>query len=60
MEKIILSYLELLINSRNEIAMARVLNVPERDLNHVAFTDLKRVSKERKLSMHQVCILVLF
>ncbi|XP_053394104.1 PCNA-interacting partner-like [Mercenaria mercenaria] len=50
---VFLSYLELLVNSRSELALARVINVPERELTHSAFTDLKHESRERKMTMYQ-------
>ncbi|XP_013409016.1 PCNA-interacting partner [Lingula anatina] len=50
------SYLELLINSRNELALARVINVPDRGIDHQAFTEIKRVAKEKKMPMCQTAI----
>lgn len=50
-----LSYLELLINSRSELSLARVLNVPERELTHTAFTELKHEAKQKNMTMYQVC-----
>ena len=38
-EKLMLGYVHLLVNSRSEIALARVINTPERELDHKAFTD---------------------
>lgn len=52
---IFLAYLELLVNSRNELALARVINIPDRKLDHSAFTDIKHEAKKRNLSMYQVC-----
>ncbi|XP_052274325.1 PCNA-interacting partner-like isoform X2 [Dreissena polymorpha] len=50
---IYLSYLELLVNSRSELAMSRVFNVPERELTHAAFTDLKHLAREKNMTMYQ-------
>ncbi|XP_064604342.1 uncharacterized protein LOC135469709 [Liolophura sinensis] len=49
----VLSYLELLVNSRSEMALARVVNTPHRDLNHAAFTDLKRYARLKNMPMYQ-------
>ena len=51
-----LSYLELVINSRSELALARVINVPERELTHTAFTELKHAAKQKNMTMYQVHI----
>lgn len=48
------SYLELLVNTRSELALARVLNVPNRELTHEAFTELKREAKTKNMTMYQV------
>jgi len=53
-EQVILGYLRLLVNSRDELALARVINVPHRGLDHHAFTDVKHEAKRRGLSMYQV------
>ncbi|XP_037052753.1 PCNA-interacting partner isoform X2 [Peromyscus leucopus] len=49
--KIFFSYLGLLVNSRNDLALARVLNVPDRGLGREAFTTLKHAAREKQLSM---------
>ena len=51
---VFVSYLELLVNSRSELALARSLNVPERELTHTSFTDLKHQAQAKKMSMYQV------
>ena len=51
---VFLSYLELIVNSRSELALARVFNVPERELTHSAFTALKHESRQKKMTMYQV------
>lgn len=54
LEQVFLGYMRLLLNSRDELSLARVINVPCRGLDHRAFTDVKHESKERGLSMFQV------
>jgi len=49
-----LGYLRLLVNSRDELALARILDVPRRGLDHHAFTDVKHEARRRGLSMYQV------
>ncbi|KAJ3611984.1 hypothetical protein NHX12_020263 [Muraenolepis orangiensis] len=39
---VFLSYLDLLVNSKNDLALARVLDIPSRALGRTAFTELKR------------------
>ncbi|GAB1599808.1 PCNA-interacting partner-like isoform X1 [Argonauta hians] len=51
--QIFCAYLDLLVNSRSQISLARVLNVPDRGLDHQAFTDLKREAKKSGLPMYQ-------
>uniref|UniRef100_A0A2C9LY01 PCNA-interacting partner n=1 Tax=Biomphalaria glabrata TaxID=6526 RepID=A0A2C9LY01_BIOGL len=47
------SYLHLLVNSRSQLAFARVFNIPERELDHMAFTHLKHEASRSGLSMYQ-------
>ena len=54
-----MSYLQLLVNLRSETALARVINVPDRGLDHRAFTAIKKESKKTKLSMYQVNVVTL-
>ncbi|KAL6079199.1 hypothetical protein STEG23_018353, partial [Scotinomys teguina] len=49
--KIFFSYLGLLVNSKNDLALAHVLNVPDRGLGREAFTSLKHAAREKQLSM---------
>ena len=42
------------MNTRDEIALARVINVPNRDLDHWAFTDLRKTADATGLPMFQV------
>ncbi|NWW37065.1 PARI protein, partial [Panurus biarmicus] len=50
-KKSVCSYLSLLVNSKDDLALAHILNVPDRGLGREAFTNLKRVSQERKMSI---------
>ena len=54
---VFVSYVQLLVNSRCELALARVFNVPDRGLDQRAFTDMKKAAVLKKLSMFQVGIL---
>ncbi|CAH1774011.1 unnamed protein product [Owenia fusiformis] len=50
---VFLAYIHLLVNSRSELSLARAVNVPDRGIDHAAFTDLKRVSKQKNMPMYQ-------
>ncbi|NXE36604.1 PARI protein, partial [Ptilorrhoa leucosticta] len=50
-KKSVCSYLSLLVNSKDDLALAHVLNVPDRGLGREAFTNLKHASQERKMSI---------
>lgn len=50
-KKIFFSYLSLLVNSRNDLALAYILNIPDRGLGREAFTHLKHAAREKQLSM---------
>ncbi|XP_061192032.1 PCNA-interacting partner-like [Saccostrea echinata] len=50
---VFVAYLELLVNSRSELALARSFNVPERELGLSAFTDLKHESQKKNMPMYQ-------
>ncbi|XP_015723009.1 PCNA-interacting partner isoform X1 [Coturnix japonica] len=50
-KKCFYSYLSLLVNSKDDLALARILNVPDRGLDREAFTKLKHASQERKMSI---------
>ncbi|XP_072856120.2 PCNA-interacting partner isoform X1 [Pogona vitticeps] len=50
-KKILYSYLSLLVNSRNDLAFAHVLNIPERGLGREAFTDLRHAAQKREMSI---------
>nr|XP_008002624.2 PCNA-interacting partner isoform X1 [Chlorocebus sabaeus] len=49
--KIIFSYLNLLVNSKNDLAVAHILNIPDRGLGREAFTDLKHAAREKQMSI---------
>ncbi|XP_032155271.1 PCNA-interacting partner isoform X4 [Sapajus apella] len=52
--KIIFSYLNLLVNSKNDLAVAHILNIPDRGLGREAFTDLKHAAREKQMSLFLV------
>ncbi|XP_070556871.1 PCNA-interacting partner-like isoform X2 [Ptychodera flava] len=54
--RVVFAYLGLVINSRNEIALARCLNTPDRELNHQAFTALKRMAREKNMPVCQTAV----
>lgn len=58
-KKIFFSYLGLLVNSKNDLALAQVLNIPDRGLGREAFTTLKHAAREKQLSMFLVWMLTL-
>ncbi|XP_040840388.1 PCNA-interacting partner isoform X6 [Ochotona curzoniae] len=53
-KKIIFSYLDLLVNSKNDLALAHILNIPDRGLGREAFTDLKHAAQEKHMSIFLV------
>ncbi|XP_044136537.1 PCNA-interacting partner isoform X2 [Bufo gargarizans] len=53
-KRIFCSYLSLLVNAKNDIALAQVINCPERGLDREAFTDLKHASKDKQMSLFLV------
>ncbi|KAK6487949.1 PCNA-interacting partner [Huso huso] len=48
---VICAYLKLLVNSKNDLAMAHVLNIPDRGLGRGAFTDLKHAARNTQTSL---------
>ncbi|KAL5017084.1 hypothetical protein ScPMuIL_006673 [Solemya velum] len=56
LDVIFMSYLEILVNSRSELALARVINTPERGLSHSAFTDLKHEASTKGMTMYQTAV----
>ncbi|XP_073940350.1 PCNA-interacting partner isoform X2 [Castor canadensis] len=53
-KKIIFSYLSLLVNLKNDLALAHILNIPDRGLGREAFTDLKHAAREKQMSIFLV------
>ncbi|XP_076967934.1 PCNA-interacting partner isoform X3 [Tamandua tetradactyla] len=53
-KKIIYSYLNLLVNSKNDLALAHILNIPDRGLGREAFTDLKHAAREKQMPIFLV------
>jgi len=52
--KVLLSYLRLLVNSRDELALSQAINIPYRELAHKQFTALRKVAREKNMPMFQV------
>ena len=52
--RIIISYLQLISNSRNEIALARIIDVPTRGIDHKSFTDIRKLATDKGMPMYQV------
>ncbi|XP_029455554.1 PCNA-interacting partner isoform X2 [Rhinatrema bivittatum] len=53
-KRIICSYLKLMVNSKNDLALAYILNVPDRVLGRDAFTDLKHAARSKQMSLFLV------
>ncbi|XP_075407205.1 PCNA-interacting partner isoform X4 [Tenrec ecaudatus] len=53
-KKIIYSYLNLLVNSKNDLALAYILNIPDRGLGREAFTDLRHAAQEKQMPIFLV------
>ncbi|XP_038137198.1 PCNA-interacting partner [Cyprinodon tularosa] len=49
--RVFCSYLSLLVNSKNDMALALTLNVPSRSLDRQAFTDIKRAARGSQTSL---------
>ena len=56
MLKVLLSYLRLLVNSRDELALSQAINIPYRELAHKQFTALRKVAREKNMPMFQVLV----
>ncbi|XP_039194116.1 PCNA-interacting partner isoform X2 [Crotalus tigris] len=50
-KKTLYAYLTLLVNSKNDLAFAHILNIPDRGLGREAFTDLKHAAQEKQMSI---------
>ncbi|XP_050402885.1 PCNA-interacting partner [Patella vulgata] len=55
-QRVFRCYLELLLNTRSELALATIFNVPDRELGHHAFTALKHTSQSKRLPMYQTAV----
>ncbi|GFQ70672.1 PCNA-interacting partner [Trichonephila clavata] len=55
-EETILSFLSLLVNSRNELALSKAMISPIIDLSHKAFTELRHLSEKKEMPMCQTAI----
>uniref|UniRef100_H3D549 PCNA-interacting partner n=1 Tax=Tetraodon nigroviridis TaxID=99883 RepID=H3D549_TETNG len=49
--RVFCSYLSLLVNSKNDMALAQTLDVPSRCLGRQAFTDIKRAAQKSNTSL---------
>ncbi|KAM3859113.1 PCNA-interacting partner [Diretmus argenteus] len=49
--RVFCSYLDLLVNSKNDMAVALTLDVPSRELGRAAFTDLKHAARNGNTSL---------
>ncbi len=54
--QVFLSFLGLLVNSRDELSLARCLSYSPTGLDHKGFTALKNLAKLKNMSMYQVNI----
>ncbi|KAM6302104.1 PCNA-interacting partner [Podargus strigoides] len=50
-KKCVCSYLSLLVNSKDDLALSHILNVPDRGLGREAFTNLKHAAQKKKMSI---------
>uniref|UniRef100_UPI00398F364B PCNA-interacting partner n=1 Tax=Pristiophorus japonicus TaxID=55135 RepID=UPI00398F364B len=50
--KLLCDYLNLLVNSKSDLALACVFNIPERGLGRTAFTDLKHTACSKQTSLY--------
>ncbi|KAM9313212.1 PCNA-interacting partner [Gastrophryne carolinensis] len=53
-KKIFCSYLSLLVNSKNDLALAQILNCPDRGLGREAFTEIKHAAQSKHMSLYLV------
>lgn len=58
--KVLLSYLRLLVNSRDELALSQAINIPYRELAHKQFTALRKVARDKNMPMFQVSTCYVF
>ncbi|XP_043919521.1 PCNA-interacting partner-like [Protopterus annectens] len=50
-KRLVCGYVNLLVNTKNDLAPAHILNVPERGLGRDAFTDLKHSAQSKQTSL---------
>uniref|UniRef100_A0A8C8RK17 PCNA-interacting partner n=1 Tax=Pelusios castaneus TaxID=367368 RepID=A0A8C8RK17_9SAUR len=53
-KRIVYAYLSLLVNSKNDLALSHILNIPDRGLGREAFTDLKHAAQKKQMSIFPV------
>ncbi|XP_062339385.1 PCNA-interacting partner [Osmerus eperlanus] len=51
MRMVFCSYLNLLVNTKNDIALAHILDTPNRSLGRAAFTNLKHAARDKDTSL---------
>ncbi|XP_068747987.1 PCNA-interacting partner-like isoform X1 [Montipora capricornis] len=56
LRQVLLSYLRLLVNSRDELALSQAINIPHRGLAHQQFTALRKVAREKNMPMFQTAV----
>ena len=54
LRQVLLSYLRLLVNTRDELALSQAINIPHRGLAHQQFTALRKVARDKNMPMFQV------
>ncbi|GCB61708.1 hypothetical protein scyTo_0007094 [Scyliorhinus torazame] len=52
LRKLLCDYLNLLVNSKSDLALACIFNIPERGLGRAAFTDLRHTACSKQTSMY--------
>ncbi|XP_062861713.1 PCNA-interacting partner [Trichomycterus rosablanca] len=50
-QRILCSYMSLLVNTKNDLALAHTLDTPSRSLGHTAFTDIKHAARNSSTSL---------
>ncbi|XP_057312796.1 PCNA-interacting partner-like [Hydractinia symbiolongicarpus] len=54
LQRIVVGYFQLIVNTRDEIALARVIDAPTRGVDHRAFTEIRKLSHTKGMPMYQV------
>ncbi|XP_060695179.1 PCNA-interacting partner [Hemiscyllium ocellatum] len=52
LRKLLCDYLHLLVNSKSDLALACIFNVPERGFGKTAFTDLRHAARDKQTSLY--------